>query len=879
MKVPSPITGNTRTPQVRQAYIQGASNPGAGLAAAARGLNQLGNAVTQLEATFRQRDEQTERFNTLKGFSEFQTYTAEALTELKRNYSADGKGFANAANELYREKENEWLSKVSPELQDEFRYRSQEVRRGVIGDALTFQYQAGDAWFKQGVADELNKSKTILDQTPGALEAEQQRIFEVIASTDLPLAVKQDLQRQATISLASVTYKAEVRNDSSTAGALGIGEPSGVVDRIIGIESGGNPNAKNPNSSAEGLGQFIDSTWLDVLKRNRPDLASGKSDQELIALKRDPALSREMVAALVQENSDRLTRAGVTPTNANVYLAHFLGAGGAIAVARAAPDTPVSQILGQGQISANKSILEGKTAGDVRAWASRKMGNAKLATDPRFEVIPYEDRLALQADAERDVVRERAAQAQAAKVEQDAQQNALYLGLLDGRLGQVDIDNARASGLLDDYDSVSKALKILKDRDGETSLAMEGYTKLSSNGVFDPTDTEDKKRLNAMVKVGRGQDRLASGDASYVSDELVPLANRVGDIPTDVAGTLMGMVRGSDNQRMMFALDALAQLRDASDIAFNQRVSSDVAQQVDLWDALKAAVPKEELLATIRGGTTQAERQQREVLRKEAQSILTRVENGVVKGQALLDNAIGEFGGTFWSAQTAAPLAKQALSKEFNTLWVDAYSKTGNEEKASELALKQLQRTWGVTFFGGGKDLMKYPPEKVGYKAYEGSYNWINEQARKDLALKPEEDFDLFSDEQTRQEFQAFQRNASAPPPSYRVFIKDENGVYRERTDENGLPLRIKFIPDQVMKDREAELFDLQERKFLAEETISNYYKLTQAAGGLPIPPEDVEAYKKAVKELEEINEEHRRRISETWDADVRKNMSDGGLF
>ena len=75
MKVPSPTSGNTRTPQVRQAYIQGASNPGAGLMAAARGLNQLGDSVTKLEATFRARDEQTERFNTLKGFSEFQTYS------------------------------------------------------------------------------------------------------------------------------------------------------------------------------------------------------------------------------------------------------------------------------------------------------------------------------------------------------------------------------------------------------------------------------------------------------------------------------------------------------------------------------------------------------------------------------------------------------------------------------------------------------------------------------------------------------------------------------------------------------------------------------------------------------------------------------------
>jgi len=51
----------------------------------------------------------------------------------------------------------------------------------------------------------------------------------------------------------------------------------GLIDSIIGAESGGDPNAKNPNSSATGAGQFISSTWLDTIKAARPDLAQGKS--------------------------------------------------------------------------------------------------------------------------------------------------------------------------------------------------------------------------------------------------------------------------------------------------------------------------------------------------------------------------------------------------------------------------------------------------------------------------------------------------------------------------------------------------------------------------------------------------------------------------
>src|SRR6516162_1987387 len=46
-----------------------------------------------------------------------------------------------------------------------------------------------------------------------------------------------------------------------------------VVERIIGVESDGDPNATNKRSSATGLGQFLDETWLDMIRAHRPDLA------------------------------------------------------------------------------------------------------------------------------------------------------------------------------------------------------------------------------------------------------------------------------------------------------------------------------------------------------------------------------------------------------------------------------------------------------------------------------------------------------------------------------------------------------------------------------------------------------------------------------
>ena len=146
-----------------------------------------------------------------------------------------------------------------------------------------------------------------------------------------------------------------------------------LIDSIIGAESGGNPNAVNPNSTAGGLGQFINSTWLSTLKAHRPDLAQGKSDDELLALKNDPQLSREMTGAYAGDNQAILQKNGLPVTDGATYLAHFAGPGGAVKVLQADPNAPVSDILGEAAVRANP-FLKGMTAQGLQAWAAKKVG-------------------------------------------------------------------------------------------------------------------------------------------------------------------------------------------------------------------------------------------------------------------------------------------------------------------------------------------------------------------------------------------------------------------------------------------------------------------------------------------------------------------------
>lgn len=147
--------------------------------------------------------------------------------------------------------------------------------------------------------------------------------------------------------------------------------------KVIGVESGGNPNAKNPQSTATGLGQFIESTWLRLFRDNFPDDARSMTDAMILALRTDAEISKQMIDVYARQNAERLRDASESVTEANLYLTHFLGPNGALKVIKAAANTPVTALLSKAQINANQSILgDGATAGTVRQFASNKFGEA-----------------------------------------------------------------------------------------------------------------------------------------------------------------------------------------------------------------------------------------------------------------------------------------------------------------------------------------------------------------------------------------------------------------------------------------------------------------------------------------------------------------------
>ena len=128
------------------------------------------------------------------------------------------------------------------------------------------------------------------------------------------------------------------------------------------IESGLNPNAKASTSSATGPFQFVNGTWLRMVEKYgdnvglseqaaalRENKLDSAAKAELLALRTDVTISGKMAAHFAIDNAKSLMSSGLNnigPTE--LYLAHFLGAGGAkefLTAMQANPNAPAADAV------------------------------------------------------------------------------------------------------------------------------------------------------------------------------------------------------------------------------------------------------------------------------------------------------------------------------------------------------------------------------------------------------------------------------------------------------------------------------------------------------------------------------------------------------
>jgi hypothetical protein len=142
-------------------------------------------------------------------------------------------------------------------------------------------------------------------------------------------------------------------------------------------ESALNPQAKAATSSATGLFQFIESTWLDMVRRHgaehglgeaasqigvrdgRSFVADPNARAQILELRNDPEAAARMAAELARENADTLSaRLGRAPSAGELYAAHVMGPAGAARLIEAAQaGAPSAAAIFPREASANRGLF------------------------------------------------------------------------------------------------------------------------------------------------------------------------------------------------------------------------------------------------------------------------------------------------------------------------------------------------------------------------------------------------------------------------------------------------------------------------------------------------------------------------------------------
>jgi hypothetical protein len=156
------------------------------------------------------------------------------------------------------------------------------------------------------------------------------------------------------------------------------------------LESGLNPDARARTSSATGLFQFIDQTWLGTVRQHGAEHGMGwaasqirqgpngryyvpdpETRRQILDLRRQPEAASAMAAEYASDNGRYLeSRLGRQAEPVDLYLAHFLGAGGAARFLRAhdsSPDAAAAPML-PAAARANRPIFYNRD-GSMRSFA------------------------------------------------------------------------------------------------------------------------------------------------------------------------------------------------------------------------------------------------------------------------------------------------------------------------------------------------------------------------------------------------------------------------------------------------------------------------------------------------------------------------------
>jgi hypothetical protein len=174
---------------------------------------------------------------------------------------------------------------------------------------------------------------------------------------------------------------ADIAHEAVTDSLHGMGSQVGpTVDYLTAVH-GREGDGKNPKSTAEGVGQFTNPRFLDVVKKN-PEFADeikGKTDAQILEMRHDQAFANRAILANAQMNANYLGSKNLPVNPATVGMAHGYGPGGAEEIIHAIqkdPNTKIEAVVGA-QVAKNNGVL-GQSVSQVYGAFQQRFGSGSV---------------------------------------------------------------------------------------------------------------------------------------------------------------------------------------------------------------------------------------------------------------------------------------------------------------------------------------------------------------------------------------------------------------------------------------------------------------------------------------------------------------------
>lgn len=822
MRVPSPTQGQTRITRQGMDYLRPANVDFSGLMS---GLNTFAAGLASAEAEAKRQKDQAARFDATRRFVEFGTQSTLNLDQHIQNSPPGDTNLAERAINSQENYEATFINSLPEDLRDEFRMRAADTKRGVALAATEAQRKGLQTYQSNEIGKRQNMAKEDIANDDSTLEQWKADLDRMIDESEYTPQEKALLKQQNAAILERYGYQKVVKNKrmkdaaytSDLVGAAQwaaqeLGVPLVDLLTVISFETGGtfSTSIKGGRGGQHlGLIQF------------------GPNEQAQFGVKANQS-PREQMQSVVAFLKARGFKPGMGILD--LYSTINAGApgkyGASDTAAGGTPGTVADKVNFQMADHRAKALalLDGKFSPPD-----------DIDSSPRFNNVPYEDRVTIRADVDTQVTKLFNEAEQQRKAQQAAFINDMNNRLLSGEYGRTEIEQAIDAGMIPNFEDRKRAFGIVEDREKDGKALRDGQLKRSQGLGFDFQESDDKKSLNAMFSAEGGIEKMNKRDEGYAAAVLVPSFAKDGALAPDALSILKAKSRSNNGLDVMFALQTLARLENANKDAYDAQVPEALKDKADSWTELHDIITDpNELLGMLRDAPTEGQRNTAEGLRKEAREKFAKGDGPILSDYA--ETIGGELPGHH--------LVRGEMEREWQALVTEMYVKTGIWDSAINLATKKLSRVWGATNATGSPVLMRNPPELVDrqFRPIAGSFDWADRQVRGELGIPDGMEWQLISDDKT--EAQA----RTGKKPSYLIAINDENG-WRFATDDQNRIIRHYFQP--TAEDRKAQELDIRKGHLKDElDALLTY----QSVPNIPVPEEIKKRTNEVIEQMRELD-------------------------